>query len=129
MLTTQKIWKRKCERKGKFNGKKEIQRKVQSIGRGISANIVFEYLGVDIDRIAELQNFTLIEYTYFWKTCANVQPEIYLSARISMQLFDSRLLKILGHVGKLTAGYCIEKNNSEIMVTVFSSPFRFDRFD
>ncbi|GES99803.1 hypothetical protein RCL_jg2765.t3 [Rhizophagus clarus] len=121
MLTTQKIWKRKCERKGKFNGKKEIQRKVQSIGRGISANIVFEYLGVDIDRIAELQNFTLIEYTYFWKTCANYAALRYFRY--------SRLLKILGHVGKLTAGYCIEKNNSEIMVTVFSSPFRFDRFD
>ncbi|GES99802.1 hypothetical protein RCL_jg2765.t1 [Rhizophagus clarus] len=127
MLTTQKIWKRKCERKGKFNGKKEIQRKVQSIGRGISANIVFEYLGVDIDRIAELQNFTLIEYTYFWKTCANSTRN--LSFCTYKQLFDSRLLKILGHVGKLTAGYCIEKNNSEIMVTVFSSPFRFDRFD
>ncbi|GES85025.1 hypothetical protein RCL_jg16868.t1 [Rhizophagus clarus] len=52
------------------------------------------------------------------------QPEIYLSARAALRFFRySRLFKILGHVGKLTTGYCIEKNNSKI-VTVFSSPFR-----
>ncbi|GBB95758.1 hypothetical protein RclHR1_26080001 [Rhizophagus clarus] len=39
-------------------------------------------------------SFTLIEYTYFWKTCANV--------------FFSGC--------KYLTRYCIEKNNSEIMV-------------
>ncbi|GES83887.1 hypothetical protein RCL_jg764.t1 [Rhizophagus clarus] len=57
--------------------KKEVQWKKRNTKKSSkhwawNFDIVFEYLGVDIGRIAELQNFTLIEYTYFWKTCANI---------------------------------------------------------